>query len=228
MVQAGTYLQPKVEIQSAFGNGQRDVSLGSLRIFLEHYSEGLFCQKWFHPDNPPDLGGTAFDPPYRGTISSTEADQMVADRELEREAQGAVVHTAALAAFKLWGDSPESRQYLELAAKINPLILFKILGRIDIPKRPSAQMRRQNGPEDAQVHIARAFSSHLPLMLPSSFLRATSGACKSNGSSCPTIGAYPSTSQAKLMSYDRLAHTNCVHFHASDFSPLKLPPYPSR
>ncbi|KAJ7444359.1 hypothetical protein FB451DRAFT_1038671, partial [Mycena latifolia] len=139
--------------EDAFG---QHVSLGSLLVLLERYSEALsFCQKWFHPDNPPDLGGTAFDPPHHEMISATEADQMVADRELDNGAQGAVVHTAALAAFKLWGDCPESRQYLELAARINPLILLKILGRIDIPKRPSAQMRRPNGPEDAQSYLWR-------------------------------------------------------------------------
>ncbi|KAJ7098451.1 hypothetical protein C8R43DRAFT_964238 [Mycena crocata] len=66
-----------------------------------------------------------------------------------------VVHTAALSAFKLWGGCPESQQYLELAVRINPLILFKILGRISIPKRPSGQMRIDNGPEDAQTYLWR-------------------------------------------------------------------------
>jgi hypothetical protein len=49
---------------------------------------------------------------------------MVAKRQADAGVQGAVVHTAALAAFRLWGDCPESRQYLELAVRINPLILF--------------------------------------------------------------------------------------------------------
>jgi hypothetical protein len=48
-------------------------------------------------------------------------DEMVAKRQADTGVKGAVFHTAALAA---WGDCPESRQYLELAVRINPLILF--------------------------------------------------------------------------------------------------------
>ena len=58
---------------------------------------------------------------------------MIANCQSDDGIQGAVMHNAALMAFKLWGDCPESRQYLELAARIDPLILFKILGRIAIP-----------------------------------------------------------------------------------------------
>jgi hypothetical protein len=48
-------------------------------------------------------------------------DEMVAKRQADMVVQGAVVHTAALAAFRLWGDCPELRQYLEQAVRINPL-----------------------------------------------------------------------------------------------------------
>lgn len=81
----------------------------------------------------PELGGTAFDPPHRELLTAVEMDDMIANRQTDEGVHGAVVHNAALAAFKLWDDSPQSRQYLELAARMNPLILFKILGRITVP-----------------------------------------------------------------------------------------------
>ncbi|KAJ7620881.1 hypothetical protein DFH06DRAFT_62797 [Mycena polygramma] len=140
--------------EDAFG---QHLPLSSLLARLQRYEDALsLCQKWFHPTDPPLLGGTAFDPPHRDLLSETEKDEMFAMRENDFGVQGAVVHTAALSAFKLWGDCPESRQYLELAARINPLILFKILGRIAIPKRPSAQLRVNNGAEDAQSYLWRS------------------------------------------------------------------------
>ncbi|KAJ6589753.1 hypothetical protein B0H19DRAFT_1104631 [Mycena capillaripes] len=140
--------------EDSFG---QHVALASLLARLDRYEDALYlCQQWFHPADPPELGGTAFDPPHRELLSETEMDEMIATRETDSGVQGAVVHTAALAAFKLWGDCPQSQQYLELAARVNPLILFKILGQIDIPKRPSAQLRITNGSEDAQSYLWRS------------------------------------------------------------------------
>ncbi|KAJ7435785.1 hypothetical protein B0H11DRAFT_2112715 [Mycena galericulata] len=143
----------RVSPQDAFG---QHVPLSAYLFHLGRHLDALsFCQKWFDPQNPPELGGTAFDPPHRDIISSKEADRMFARRKQEDGVQGAVLHTAAVSAFTLWGDCPESRQYLELGAKINPLILFKILGRIAIPKRPSTKMRIRNEAEDAQSYLWR-------------------------------------------------------------------------
>jgi hypothetical protein len=69
-----------------------------------------------------------------------DKDAIFASRHEEYGIQGAVVHTAAYSAFKLWGDCTESRQYLELGSRINPLILFKILGRIAIPSASGDSM----------------------------------------------------------------------------------------
>ncbi|KAJ7020722.1 hypothetical protein C8F04DRAFT_285669 [Mycena alexandri] len=153
--------------EDSFG---QHVPLTSLLVRLERYADALsLCQKWITasessspldviiPMSPrPELGGTAFDPPHRELLSVVDMDSMIANRQKEEGVQGAVVHNAALSTFKLWGDCPQSRQYLELAARINPLILFKILGQITVPKRPSAQMRIPNGAEDAQSYLWRS------------------------------------------------------------------------
>ncbi|KAJ7692239.1 hypothetical protein B0H17DRAFT_1200578 [Mycena rosella] len=131
------------------------MTLPSLPFIRGRHSGALsFCQKWFHPDSPRELGGTAFDPPHRDMISVAEVDEMIAGREEEYGIQGAVLHTATLAAFRLWGDCPESRQYIGLAPRIDPLILFKILGRIAIPST-STPMRLRKGAEDAQSYLWR-------------------------------------------------------------------------
>ncbi|KAJ7500988.1 hypothetical protein B0H11DRAFT_2275351 [Mycena galericulata] len=46
---------------------------GTLSAYLFQlglYSDALsLCEKWFNPQNPPELGGTAFDPPHRDMIA---------------------------------------------------------------------------------------------------------------------------------------------------------------
>lgn len=120
--------------EDAFG---RHVPLSARLVRLERYSDALsLCQKWFDPREPPEFGGTAFDPPHRDMISSEEAEKMFARRKLDDGVQAAVLLNAAIATFRLWGDCPESHQYLELGTRINPLILFKVLGRIATPSAP--------------------------------------------------------------------------------------------
>ncbi|KAJ7245319.1 hypothetical protein C8J57DRAFT_761526 [Mycena rebaudengoi] len=137
------------------GFGQH-VTLGSLLARMGRHADSLsFCQKWFNPDVPPDGGGISFTPPRSELFSIMDKDAIFASRHEEYWIQGAVVHTAAYSAFKLWGDCTESRQYLELGSRINPLILFKILGRIAIPKRPSSDVRINNGAEDAKSYLWR-------------------------------------------------------------------------
>ncbi|KAJ7772227.1 hypothetical protein B0H16DRAFT_1714436 [Mycena metata] len=140
--------------EDSFG---QHVPLTSLLIRLERYTDALsLCQKWIsEPPPPPDmglipipprpeLGGTAFDPPHCELLTAVEMDDMIANRQTDEGVHGAV------------DDSPQSRQYLELAARMNPLILFKILGWITVPKRPSAQIRIMNGAEDAQSYLWRS------------------------------------------------------------------------
>lgn len=41
------------------------------------------------------------------------------------------LYDAAYAAFKLWGDCELARQYLLLGSKLNPIVLVKILGKVE-------------------------------------------------------------------------------------------------
>ncbi|KAJ7450699.1 hypothetical protein B0H11DRAFT_2246647 [Mycena galericulata] len=74
---------------------------GTLSAYLFQlglYSDALsLCQKWFDPQNPPKLGGTAFDPPHRAMVAGNNADDTFARRNVENGVQGAVLHTAAIA-----------------------------------------------------------------------------------------------------------------------------------
>ena len=49
-----------------------------------------------------------------------------------------MIHTAALASFKLLGDCDVSRQNLRIAAKVNQFILLRILGKITKPSELSS------------------------------------------------------------------------------------------
>lgn len=42
---------------------------------------------------------------------------------------GTMAYNAAVAAFRVFGDGEFARQYLRIAAKINPIILTKILAK---------------------------------------------------------------------------------------------------
>ncbi|KAG1776203.1 hypothetical protein EV702DRAFT_1180046 [Suillus placidus] len=64
-----------------------------------------------------------------------------------------ILHTAALACFRLWGDCPVDRQYLQLAARANPTILTKILAKIDKPRSLNNNPRGFNSPEEAQDYL---------------------------------------------------------------------------
>jgi hypothetical protein len=107
--------------------------LGSVLVRLGRYSDALFfAQIWLRPFSHdrggiPIRGGTAFSEPSR--------EQMLAEREqqLSKHGDGAFLYTAALASFKLWGDCPQSRQYLKTAANANPNVLLKVLGRVSRP-----------------------------------------------------------------------------------------------
>ncbi|KAF9007115.1 hypothetical protein BDQ17DRAFT_1351458 [Cyathus striatus] len=91
-------------------------------------------------------GGTAFKPPARKLIPVSEEDRY-------KYSRCALLYTAALASFRLWGDCPESQQYLKLAARSNPLILLKVLGKIRQPEKPNQDPRVLNGPEDAHDYL---------------------------------------------------------------------------
>ncbi|KAI6103809.1 hypothetical protein EDD16DRAFT_296917 [Pisolithus croceorrhizus] len=129
--------------------GQR-TWLGSMLLLANRYSDALsFCQTWLDPNIPSIVprGGTAFKAP-----SSTCYDTEVENQVLKL-GSGAMAYNAALAAFRVFGDGDLARQYLRIAAKINPIILIKILAKIDKPKGLNMLPRTSNGPEDAQNYL---------------------------------------------------------------------------
>jgi hypothetical protein len=111
--------------------GQRDW-LGSLLLRSGRVSDALwFVQAWMSPaaDRGELIrhGGTDFGKP--------SSDPLISSREktLSEFTNANLVYTAAIASFKLFGDSTASRQYLKTAANLNPIILVKILARIKPP-----------------------------------------------------------------------------------------------
>lgn len=51
-----------------------------------------------------------------------------------------ILYSAALAAFRFWGDCELARQYLYIGARLNPQILLKILAKVDRPSAPCAPL----------------------------------------------------------------------------------------
>jgi hypothetical protein len=109
-------------------------SVGSSLIRDGRYADALyFAQKWLENSlgsgMPMACGGTDFGEPSK-TLCTPEVEG-----KLSECWSGEMIHTAALASFKLLGDCDLSRQYLKIAAKVTPYILLRVLGKIT---RPSA------------------------------------------------------------------------------------------
>jgi hypothetical protein len=113
--------------------------LGSLLIRVGRHADALFfAQEWIASlggdGTPPIRGGTAFQAPSRDLLSGPR------EQFLEPFwAPGEILHTAALASFYLYGDCTQSSQYLRIAARLNPHILTKVLGRRTQPSKISLQ-----------------------------------------------------------------------------------------
>ncbi|KAJ7153296.1 hypothetical protein C8R46DRAFT_473579 [Mycena filopes] len=127
--------------------GQRSW-LGSFLLRVGRDADALFfAQVWLKSfqghGEPPLRGGTAFRPPRRGLLTDKD------EKELSKSGPGELLHTAALASFRLWGNCPEAVQYLRIAARANPHVLVKILGRRSQPVAPKMNPRGRNSPEDA-------------------------------------------------------------------------------
>jgi len=91
-------------------------------------------QKWrdfllFHDE----LGcfGSGFRKEFRQLIE--RALPALREEKLSEYTEANLPYTAAIASFKLFGDCTASRQYLSIAAKLNPIILVKILARLNPP-----------------------------------------------------------------------------------------------
>ncbi|KAL0945608.1 hypothetical protein HGRIS_014763 [Hohenbuehelia grisea] len=127
--------------------------LGSLLLLINRPADALFfSQIWLTGSARggaiPTRGGTAF--------PSTPPEKKLFDSEEERGADmmdGTHLYTMALAAFKLWGDSAEACQFLSMAARANPHILIRILGKVTRPTSLNGQPRQMNGPEEAHDYL---------------------------------------------------------------------------
>lgn len=107
--------------------------LGSVLCLAGRYADALFfVEQWLTPECMktgawPERGGTAFAPPTKGTHLITR------DPNDKAWSWGPIPHSGALAAFKLWGDCPDSRAYLEFAVECTPHIFLKVLARVKKP-----------------------------------------------------------------------------------------------
>jgi hypothetical protein len=81
-----------------------------------------FTQRWLEADETPPGSGFDFAPPRLAPLTTAQLKQVNKFPDLQ------MIHSAALAAFTVSGDSELERQYLHLAVKF-PLVLIKVLGR---------------------------------------------------------------------------------------------------
>ncbi|KAJ6536892.1 hypothetical protein B0H19DRAFT_1270587 [Mycena capillaripes] len=138
----------------ADGMNQRS-GLGSLLLRVGRNADALhFAQVWIDATAgdgiPPPRGGTVFQAPRR-ELFSEERERKLSEPYWSPAIQ---MHTAALASFRLWGACAQASQYLRIAARGNPHILSKILGRRSRPGPVSIHgmnlnARGINSPEEA-------------------------------------------------------------------------------
>ncbi|KAG2030373.1 hypothetical protein BDR03DRAFT_929088 [Suillus americanus] len=124
--------------------------LGSMLLSAGRPTDALsFVKQWLAHNRrqTPPRGGTIFQTPTSDCLSSEH------EQALLKRGDGSMLHTAALACFRLWGDCPVARQYLRLAAHANPTILTKILAKIDKPRSLNNNPRGFNSPEEAQDYL---------------------------------------------------------------------------
>ncbi|KAG2006119.1 hypothetical protein CC2G_002464 [Coprinopsis cinerea AmutBmut pab1-1] len=127
-------------------------SLGTALIRNKRYADALsFAQQWIAPDRKrtPPRGGTIYSPPNPKPYTPEEEKGLGQYKKCFCD----LMHTAALASFKLYGDCEQSRQYLRVAAASNPHILVKILGKKTRPETVNHNPRAPNGPEDAHDYL---------------------------------------------------------------------------
>lgn len=114
--------------------GQRD-STGTFLLKAKRTADALsFVQHWLEPEVrktglPPPRGGCVFETPSKQPLSA----EILASWEGDTVTHAGFVYTAAFASFKLWGDCQLARQYLVIAARLNPHVLLKILAKVDQP-----------------------------------------------------------------------------------------------
>jgi hypothetical protein len=107
------------------------VWVGAVLNRLGRDEDALFhSQQWLEDetkrDGPPERAGSVFKKPVR------KIGDAVNEKYYSECATG-IIYTAALSSFRLWGDCQESRQYVRAAAKANPHVLVRIMGRRSRP-----------------------------------------------------------------------------------------------
>ncbi|KAJ7646024.1 hypothetical protein DFH06DRAFT_1424747 [Mycena polygramma] len=103
-----------------------------LLIRTGRFADALFfCQVWIHCEL--DRSGDGLRTPIRGgTVFRAPSDKLLPPETEERYARRepcGMMHSAALAAFRLWGRSPQTAQLLCIAARTNPGIFASIMAR---------------------------------------------------------------------------------------------------
>ncbi|KAL0063864.1 hypothetical protein AAF712_009217 [Marasmius tenuissimus] len=129
--------------------------LGSLLCQVERYSDALYFAQFFmdirvgriDKGDLPAGGGTNFLPPRNDLYSPEEQEK------LSEFFEATILYTAALASFKMWGDTEQARMYLRLAAGQNPKVLVKLLGRVRRPEGLNTAPRTFNSSEDAHDYL---------------------------------------------------------------------------
>ena len=105
--------------------------LAPLLALSKQYKLALsYVQAWIDdPACAPDGKRT----PSKTPLSSSRVAEYAADSVGEAEH----FYSAALVAFKVWGDCELARQYLYIGARQNSFVLTKILAKVDKPRECS-------------------------------------------------------------------------------------------
>ncbi|KAJ7902225.1 hypothetical protein B0H13DRAFT_1621620 [Mycena leptocephala] len=126
--------------------------LAPLLIRTGRFADALFfCQSWI----PHEMDRSVGRPISGGTTFRAPSDKLLPPGTEEKYALRApceMMHTAALAAFRLWGRSPQTAQLLRIAARRNPGILARIMARRARPT-DGKQHAAMNGPDVAHDYL---------------------------------------------------------------------------
>ena len=107
--------------------------LPTLLAIMRNYTRSLsYSQVWLEDESIIPDGNT---PPSKTPLSARRVKEWSESVFLKAD----IPYTSALAAFRLWGDCELARQYLLIAARLNPQVLLKILAKVD---RPSTSCHR--------------------------------------------------------------------------------------
>ena len=116
--------------------GKRTI-LPAILVLAERHTEALsYAQGWIASEQAHPDGSMA---PSDIPLSAAQVKQHLEWGRSEH------FHSAALAAFRLWGDCELAGQYLNIAAHLNAAVLRRALGQKDRP-RESARQTAANPP----------------------------------------------------------------------------------